>query len=62
MADSQDKDASGQDQTKSIWDNDLPAGDSPPMPKAPLVAAAVAYGCWLLFLLAMVIVRITYKA
>ena len=47
---------------KSIWDNDLPAGDSPPMSRTPLIAASVAYGCWLLFLLAMVILRITYKA
>ena len=47
---------------KSIWDNDLPAGNSPPRPRGPLIAAAVAYGCWLLFLLAMVIVRMTFKA
>jgi hypothetical protein len=47
---------------KTIWDNDLPAGDSPPMSKGPLIAAAAAYGCWLLFLLSMVIFRITFKA
>jgi len=43
---------------KSIWDNDLPAGDSPPLPKWPLVAAIVAYGAWMIFLLAMMILRL----
>ena len=47
---------------KTIWDNDLPAGNSPPMPKGPLIAAAVAYGCWLVFLLVMTILRVTSKA
>jgi hypothetical protein len=46
---------------KSIWDNNLPAGNSPPLPKAPLVAASIAYGCWLLFLLSMVILRVASK-
>jgi hypothetical protein len=54
--------ASQESEPKSIWDNDLPAGNGPPMPRARLVAAAVAYGCWLLFLLVMVIVRMTYNA
>ncbi len=47
---------------KTAWDNDLPAGNSPPMPKGPLIAAAVAYGVWLVFLLVMTILRVTYKA
>ena len=43
---------------KSIWDNDLPAGDSPPLPGWPLKAAIVAYGLWMVFLIAMMILRI----
>jgi hypothetical protein len=42
----------------SIWDNDLPAGDSPPLPAWPLKAAIVAYSVWMLFLIAMMILRI----
>jgi hypothetical protein len=53
---------SGQSEPASIWDNDLPAGNSPPRPRAPLIAAAVAYGGWLVFLLVMVILRMAYKA
>ena len=45
-------------QPKSIWDNDLPPGDSPPLPRWPLTAAIVAYACWMLFLVSMVIVRL----
>lgn len=45
-------------QPKSIWDNDLPPGDSPPMPRWPLTASIVAYVCWMLFLISMVIVRL----
>lgn len=47
---------------RSIWNNDLPAGDSPPRSRATLIAAAVAYGCWLVFLAIMTILRITYTA
>jgi hypothetical protein len=43
---------------KSIWDNDLPAGDSPPLPKWPLVTAIAAYAVWMVFLVAMMILRI----
>ena len=56
------KNAQQSDKPKTIWDNDLPAGNSPPMPKGPLIAAAVAYGCWLVFLLVMTILRVTSKA
>ena len=43
---------------KSIWDNDLPPGDSPPMPRWPLTVAIVAYSCWMLFLAGMMILRL----
>ncbi|MEP0843599.1 MAG: hypothetical protein HRF43_12925 [Phycisphaerae bacterium] len=43
---------------RSIWDNDLPAGDSPPLPRWPLTTAVVAYGLWLIFLISMAILRI----
>jgi len=42
---------------KSIWDNDLPAGDSPPLPRWPLVFWITLYLAWMVFLIAMVIVR-----
>lgn len=45
--------------SKSIWDNDLPPGDSPPLPRWPLTASIVAYSCWALFLVAMLVVRLT---
>lgn len=51
-----------QREPKSIWDNDLPAGDSPPRPPVVLIVSAVAYGCWLIFLLVMTILRIRYHA
>ena len=44
---------------KSIWDNDLPAGDSPPLPSWPLKAAVVLYSLWMVFLIAMTILRLT---
>lgn len=47
-------------QGRSIWDNDLPAGDSPPLPRWPLTAAIVAYVIWILFLISMMIVRLRY--
>ncbi len=43
-----------------IWDNDLPAGDSPPLPRWPLTAAIVACCLWMVFLVCMMIMRITY--
>ncbi len=45
---------------KSIWDNDLPAGDSPPLPRWPLTVCIVLYGLWMVFLIAMWIVRLKY--
>ncbi|HSW45283.1 MAG TPA: hypothetical protein VLM89_06905 [Phycisphaerae bacterium] len=45
------------DKPKSIWDNDLPAGDSPPMPRWPLVFWTVVYVVWMVFLISMVVVR-----
>lgn len=52
--------ASQESEPRSIWDNDLPAGDSPPLPRWPLTAAVLAYGAWMVFLIAMMIMRITY--
>lgn len=46
-------------QPKSIWDNDLPAGDSPPLPRWPLTLSIAAYALWMLFLVAMMIVRLS---
>jgi hypothetical protein len=45
---------------KSIWENDLPAGDSPPLPRWPLILSATLYGLWMIFLIAMMIVRLRY--
>lgn len=44
---------------KSIWDNDLPPGESPPLPKWPLTLSIAAYSCWMVFLISMLIVRLT---
>jgi len=46
------------DKPRSIWDNDLPAGDSPPMPRWPLAASIAAYACWMIFLIAMMVLRL----
>jgi len=44
---------------KDDWDNPaVPAGDAPPRARWPLVVAAVAWGAWVVFLVAMMIVRI----
>ena len=45
-------------QPKSIWDNDLPAGDSPPMPRWPLVAASVTFVVWFGFVISMMVIRL----
>ncbi|MBN1492350.1 MAG: hypothetical protein JXA69_20730 [Phycisphaerae bacterium] len=42
----------------AVPDMDIPAGDSPPKPKWPLILAAVAWGGWFVFMLAMLIVRL----
>lgn len=42
-----------------VPDDGIPAGDSPPKARWPLVLAAVAWGAWLLFLIAMMIVRLS---
>lgn len=46
----------------SIWDNDLPAGDSPPLPRWPLTLSAIAYGIWMLFLIGMMVMRLRHSA
>ena len=40
-------------------DHSVPAGDSPPLPRWPLVLAAIAWGGWLVFILVMMILRMT---
>ena len=47
---------------KSIWDNALPAGDSPPLPRWPLTASIVAYCIWMVFLVSMMVLRIKETA
>lgn len=39
--------------------DDIPAGDSPPKARWPLILAAAAWGAWMLFLGAMLIVRLS---
>lgn len=45
----------------TLWDNDLPVGDSPPLPAWPLKLSIVAYVLWMTFLVAMLILRLTYS-
>ncbi len=37
---------------------DLPAGDMPPLPRWPLVVAAGVWAAWLIFLVAMAVMRV----
>lgn len=46
------------DKPHSFWDNDLPPGDTPPLPRWPLTAAMAAYALWMLFLISMLILRL----
>ena len=39
-------------------DRSVPAGDSPALPRWPLVLAATAWAAWLVFLVAMMALRI----
>jgi hypothetical protein len=39
-------------------DPTIPAGNAPPLPRWRLVAAAVAFGLWLVFLVAMALLRV----
>jgi hypothetical protein len=62
-----DKAAANKPEEKSpfagtIWDNDLPPGDSPPLPKWPLTLAAVLYGVWMVFLVSMMVMRLIETA
>lgn len=43
---------------KTIWDNDLPAGDAPALPRWPLTLSIVAYSLWMIFLLSMMVLRL----
>jgi hypothetical protein len=42
--------------------DDLPAGDLPPQPRWPLVLASAAWGLWVVFLVAMMWMRIRTTA
>ncbi len=41
----------------AVTGDDLPAGDMTPCPRWPLLAAAAAWGGWLLFIIAMAVMR-----
>jgi len=43
---------------RSIWDNDLPPGDAPPLPRWPLTASIVVYVLWMIFLISMMVLRL----
>ena len=43
-------------------DPDLPAGDSPPQPKWPLILGVAAWAGWLVFLVVMMVARIKTTA
>ncbi len=43
-------------------DPSLPAGDSPPMPRWPLIAGIVAWCLWIVFLVAMMMMRLRSEA
>lgn len=46
-------------QPKYDWDDpNIPAGDAPLMPRWPLVLSAVAWCGWLVFLVAMMVLRL----
>jgi len=53
-----DAQSSSDNQPPSIWDNDLPAGDSPPLPRWPLAASITAYSVWMVILISMLMVRL----
>jgi len=45
--------------TPAVPDDGIPAGDSPPKPAWPLILAFVAWGGWLIFLIAMAVYRLS---
>ena len=48
---------------KINWDDpSTPAGNAPPMPRWPLIASAVVFSAWLVFLVAMAVLRIRTTA
>ena len=48
---------------KYDWDDPAtPPGDGPPMPRWPLFLGAAAWGGWLIFIIAMAIIRIRTTA
>jgi hypothetical protein len=38
-------------------DPNVPAGDSPPLPRWPMYVSAAAWGLWIVFLVVMVVLR-----
>jgi hypothetical protein len=44
--------------SQAVPDDGIPAGDSPPKPRWPLILAAVAWGAWMAFLIVMLAVRL----
>ncbi len=54
----QPKDAPAAEAPKIDWaDPNVPAGNSPPLPHWPLVASALAFGAWMVFLVVMAVIR-----
>lgn len=46
------------DKPQAMGSDDLPAGDSPPLPRWPLTASIVLYVLWFLFLVSMMVLRL----
>ncbi len=47
-----------QPSTRDWGDPTIPAGNAPPLPRWPLVASAMVFGLWLIFLVAMAYLRV----
>lgn len=45
---------------RTIWDNDLPVGDSPPLPRWPLIVSIVVCCAWAVFLVSMMVLRLNH--
>ena len=59
MSEAESADNGSTGKTKSIWDNDLPAGDAPPLPDWPLKAAIATYAAWMVILIGLLILRLS---
>ncbi|MHC4444901.1 MAG: hypothetical protein ACYTF1_09955 [Planctomycetota bacterium] len=59
MTDEEKTDQSSKDEAaRSIWDNDLPAGESPALSRWPFTVSILAYSVWMVILISMLIVRL----